>query len=323
MSYYAGVQQTDKYGNPLGASNTVGNATQTLVRSGDAANRWRSVTQRTRHQCFPAYAGVAASINPRAGMIPRQTGRWWHTLSTRAPLARIRIRYANVGAGANGNTEADGLTQITLTSSVEFNTTTAGPFAVGATGAALVRVTFNGQTSVTLPAGPGIIESDDIIIPFSQLAGFYTRTFIQSAGTAGNGTYFIPIGYETNTGFFEGVNYGDNLVTFINGNGSTATYSGIPAGEGATYPFGVSLNGTAIGVAGANVTITDQGDGTFPVSGNIAAGSTVNYTTGALSINFVTAPAARADRHPLLHVLLRLWPGGNCRHARAECDGEK
>lgn len=263
-------------------------------------NRWRSIAQRCGHQSFPAYAAIAASVNPRAGMVLQSTNRWWHTLSVRpgALPGRMRIRYQGFGAGTAGNTEADGIAPITITASVEFNLAQVSnglsvPYAESASGTQIIRATFNGgQPSVTMPVGSAVVETDDIVLPFGQITGFYSRTYVESNSVNGEGSYYIPIGYETDTTKYEGASWGDYQVTFLTGNGSTSAYSGVPAGCGPCHPYGVSINGTGIGTSGANLTLNDLGNGLFPVSGNIASGSSVTYSTGAIAINFVAPPAS-------------------------------
>lgn len=68
-------------------------------------------------------------------------------------------------------------------------------------------------------------------------------------------------------------------------------------GDGATVAISINTGWTnlaqfTIRVTDGTTTVADNGLGAIGAGGNFAAGSTVNYTTGVLNINFVVAPAS-------------------------------
>lgn len=92
--------------------------------------------------------------------------------------------------------------------------------------------------------------------------------------------------FNTATDLFDPISSFNQFIWF--GDGSTTTFSFSTFGWLNIAPYSISItDGTS--------TITDipgiYPAGSFTTSGNFAAGSTIDYSTGAISINFTAAPA--------------------------------
>lgn len=83
---------------------------------------------------------------------------------------------------------------------------------------------------------------------------------------------------------------GISQIIFV-GNGSTTSIS-VSTGWSSVVPYTNSLAPFSISITDGTSTITDDGAGNLSAAGNFAAGGTVNYSTGVITLNFTAAPAS-------------------------------
>ena len=128
-------------------------------------------------------------------------------------------------------------------------------------------------------------------------------TLVQNAVLATfNGTDgSVPAGIATGISasrYYAGINAISTLVDIVSvyvGTAIPVTGEGVGTGNGTTVTFThtaahIPVNPSSVTITAGSVTATDDGNGNLTGTG-IATGSTINYTTGAVSITYTTAPA--------------------------------
>jgi hypothetical protein len=218
--------------------------------------------------------------------------RIYETLAGRVPLVGIRIVYTNIAQATVGGavTEGDGPTNLTIISSLEVHPTiTNGTWAVNGGGNfPPIPVYFGGQRQVTIPPG-GVVTSDPVYFPFGAGRSIYIRTYHSADGsfvTPTSRTLNSAVLEYTNNGFFaSAVPFsGSSAVTTMTGSLSGLSGVNLPLVAGGVAVFGGSITGV----------IYDNGSGGFATGNGIAAGSTINYTTGAITLNLTVAAVPTA-----------------------------
>ncbi|EGY02275.1 prophage PSPPH04, tail fiber domain protein [Nitrospirillum viridazoti Y2] len=236
------------------------------------------------YRCDNRAAGIRATwpCNTAAPMGKLQaTYRSLFETSGRAPFTHLRFAFQNLNS--TGYTEALPPGSITITASIEVNPNSLNaPWAIGAVGAQLRQLTFNGQASITIAPG-GTAWTDPIYLPMAANQLFYVRTFRQVPNLTGPWpcTQWLRSSLKecSNDGYF-------NVAAFTP-DGTSKTYSGTISGTDVTLPL--VPGSITIGNGGLPQFVTDNGSGAFPAINGLTAG-TINYTNGAWTLTYANAP---------------------------------
>ena len=246
---------------------------------------WRPVSNRTG---YPA----AAPPSTQQAARPAQMVRLWDQITGRSAVSAIKVCYSDFGAqviAGGATSEGDPSSGLNVTASVELSpTVVTGSWAAAST-SILIPVFFNGARLATISPG-GTACSDPVFYPFAKNQNFYTRTwygpsvvgapFPVTRGYSGTAAFTETI----NSSYFQGAKFNTATTAATSVTGTIATTGSqvvtLPLVPGSLQFYGGSITGYA----------NDDGAGTITGTG-VATGSTVNYTTGAVSLNLLTATA--------------------------------
>ena len=256
-----------------------------------SAAEWRAVSTRS------SYPGAISGFT--SGLKGSCFSRLAERIPSRAGVTAVRLRFINAGGGTNAAGaagEVDGA-PLTISAAIEVNPASKdAPWAstLAADVVDVIPATFSG--SLTAVVAPGAyIDSDPIYYPLDAGQLYYTRTWVKAGGSG-----VIPANRVVVPADLEVLaNYSFALATISSSATAATAISGtITAGGG--IPVTLPLVPGSVGIRSVGGVITkttwDAGDGTFPASNGLAAGCTINYATGAVSLNLSAALAPNAVR---------------------------
>jgi lysophospholipase L1-like esterase len=255
----------------------IGGARTTLGQSiGSASSQvWRDIATRVNYP----------NLAPSDGYKQTNTSRLYYPLATRGQISATRYCYANFGYNGVQAYENNATTPMTITASVEFNTTTpAGVWFPGGTGATQqTPLTFNGQSTVTLPVSGAPVCSDPVYYPYVSPMSVYVWTYVSvgdkwvaNHGTRGTYRELVNDGYYNNASASLASN---TTLTFTIAPTSTTSASLLPL----VGPISI----TGAGITGA-ATATCAG-GTAALTGTGLSSGSVVCATGVVTLNFGAA----------------------------------
>lgn len=236
--------------------------------------------------CFPC------GFSPDALVLAQNT-RFFDILTSRYAIDQIQVVFCNFGdivvTGTPISTEGDNQGAQTISGSLEVNTVTVNGsgWSLSDGNSLVIPMTFGGSLSAVIPPG-GMAICDPINYPFVAGQGVYVNTFVTPASAIQN-VATRPL----NPALFE---YSDD-GWFVTASGTSAT---------ATTAISVNVSGQsgvilpikpgtfAVFSGGLTAAVTDDGAGNIPATNGVAAGSTINYTTGALVLNLTVAASPAA-----------------------------
>jgi hypothetical protein len=236
---------------------TIGGATTTAGQAIGASSSgvWRNIATRVNYP----------NLAPSDGFRNSVTSRLYFPLATRGQISAIRVCYGDFGFNGTQTYEQNATYPLTITASVEFNTSTpAGVWFPGGTGAThQIPLSFHGGSSASLSVGGAPVCSEPLYYPFVSPQSLYVWTYVSSTGgwVANNGTRNAY--HETvNDGAFN-VNSASlasaTTQTFTISPTSTTSVSLLPI-VGAFAITGPGITGTATATcSGGTSTITGTG----------------------------------------------------------------
>ena len=240
---------------------------------------------------IPGLAGGGLNAAGTAALQPAGTYRE-NFIIAKYPVSAIKLRYCNSHSGigtyatSSSGGEIPGPNAATFTAAIYTNSdpTKQSWFQTDNGQSNPVPVTFNFANSVTLPPD-ACADTDPINIYMAAGQGFYVYTYCSSS--AGDSCPGIDAGGMSGATNLDGGNTGFNnqVITCTGGTGPYTVTSSVlpvlsPSGGGAVK---ISAPGNSVSA--------DNGSGSIPAGNGIAAGSTVNYATGLVTINFTSACA--------------------------------
>lgn len=235
------------------------------------------------------------TTNPNFGA----TSRYFETLPVDWTPMFIEVCYDGYNFGQQSGTnatEADIAAPFPITSGIEVQPlhTINLPFSPTSVNGILKRpLFFNRQRQVTIT--PGVQTCSDLFYyPWQQQESYYINTFYNPASfqiiynrqplSVGGTSAFET----TNSHFFNGVKASTSTTPV-----STFTAAiALPTSGGFALPLAPfqTINSPGICMVGIGLTgsICDDGSGHFPSGNGLATGSTITYSTGAVTVNATT-----------------------------------
>ena len=241
---------------------------------------WRSIGRRA--QLGPAL--TPSVINPYQTSF---TARMLEQVPTRGPVRALKERFCGVSAGVSPLATTTGgepvlANSYTVKAAIEISsdpTRVSWAYNAGLASTPLPQFTFAGALSVSVAPGT-CVDTDPLYV---QLAAGQAYYIVSTCIVATAGQVCPATSNGSNT-LFDGNNtgYGFNSVA---GTGATS-YTFTLAAATPIQPLSLSVL-----AFGQSVSIHDDGAGNILTGNGVAAGGTINYATGAITVNFSSALA--------------------------------